>query len=100
MKRVFLCAPLYQSSGIEKYTEYLLRCGAAPVAPHFFVPCLDRRNPDDVKLAWRAETSLLWMCDEMWVFGDELTSDMKKLIAFAENLPIPIQYISLEEVRI
>ena len=35
-----------------------------------------------------------WFCDEMWVFGDEITKGMKEEIKFCENLRIPIKRFS------
>ncbi len=41
MKRVYICAPLGGNTEenlkkVRRYTEYALRCGTAPVVPHFY----------------------------------------------------------------
>ena len=41
MKRVYVCAPLGGDvegnlKRVRAYTEYALRCGTAPVVPHFY----------------------------------------------------------------
>lgn len=50
MKRVYICAPLGGNTEenlkkVRRYTEYALRCGTAPVVPHFYAECLDDANP-------------------------------------------------------
>lgn len=60
MKRVYVCAPL--GGNIEEnlkkvkiYTAYALRCGTAPVVPHFYAECLDDNDPKTGNSAWRQE---------------------------------------------
>ena len=73
------------------YTKYALKQGVAPVTTHFYALCLDDNNPQDRALGMSAGMSLLWFCDEMWVFGDEITKGMKEEIKFCENLRIPVK---------
>lgn len=40
-----------------------------------------------------AGLSLLWFCDELWVFGDEISEGMKSEIQFCRNLNIPVRKI-------
>ena len=47
----------------------------------------------------QAGLSLLWVCDEVWVFGDEITEGMKKEIIFAEKLNIKVKYISEKDLK-
>ena len=49
MKKVYICAPLGGDiqGNLEKakrYTEYALKCGTAPVVPHFYAICLNHRR--------------------------------------------------------
>ena len=44
MKKVYICAPLggdvqANLERVKKYTEYALKCGTAPVVPHFYALC-------------------------------------------------------------
>ena len=46
MKKVYICAPLGGNVSenlelVKTYTEYALKCGTAPVVPHFYALCLD-----------------------------------------------------------
>ena len=75
MRKVYVCAPLGGNveSNLKKvrtYTEYALRCGTAPVVPHFYAECLDDNDPKDREVGLAAGMSLLWLCDELWLFGD------------------------------
>ncbi len=79
MKKVYICAPLggdvqANLERVKKYTEYALKCGTAPVVPHFYALCLDDSIPREREMGMAAGLSLLWFCDEMWVFGDEITT--------------------------
>ena len=97
MKCVYICAPLGGNTEenlkkVRRYTEYALRCGTAPVVPHFYAECLDEEKGISAGLA------LLWFCDEMWVFGDTVTSGMKNEIQFCKNLNIRVRNVSDEEI--
>lgn len=99
MHRVYICSPLggNLSANIEnakRYARYALECGMAPFTPHFYALILDDSNKDERNLCFQAGLSMLWVCDEVWVFGDEITEDVKSEIRFAEKLNINVRYIS------
>ena len=96
MQRVYICSPLggNVSANIENAKRYALECGMAPVIPHFYALVLNDDNPEERKLGMQAGISLLWVCDEVWVFGNQITDGMKKEIRFAEKLNIKVRYIS------
>ncbi len=103
-KKVYICAPL--GGNVKEnlgnailYTKYALKQGVAPVTTHFYALCLDDNNPQDRALGMSAGMSLLWFCDEMWVFGDEITKGMKEEIKFCENLRIPVKRFSGVEMK-
>ena len=103
MKKVYICSPL--GGNIErnlqrakKYTEYALKCGTAPVVPHFYALCLDDNNPKEREIGMAAGLSLLWFCDEMWIFGDEVTEGMRSEMQFCKNLNIRTRTIRENEV--
>ena len=104
MRKVYVCAPLGGNveSNLKKvrtYTEYALRCGTAPVVPHFYAECLDDNNPKDREVGLAAGMSLLWLCDEVWVFGDTVTDGMRAELKFGKNLNIRIRYITEKEIQ-
>lgn len=104
MKRVYICAPLGGNIDenlyrVKEYTRYTLKCGDAPVVPHFYVLCLDDNDPEERKIGMAAGLSLLWLCDEMWVFGNKVTEGMKSEIQFCQNLNIRIRKIKDEKIN-
>lgn len=105
MKNVFICSPLggrracapdfaANLENAKRYTKYALECGAAPVVPHFYAEILDDNDPEQRSLGMRAGLSLIWNCDECWVFGERITEGMSKEIRFAQKLNITIRRFS------
>lgn len=104
MKKVYVCAPLggnieQNLKKVKTYTEYALRCGTAPVVPHFYAECLDDNNPKDREVGLAAGMSLLWLCDEVWVFGDTVTDGMSAELKFCKNLNIRVRKITEKEIQ-
>lgn len=103
MRKVYVCAPLGGNveSNLKKvrtYTEYALRCGTAPVVPHFYALCLDDHIPKEREIGMKAGLSLLWFCDELWIFGEEITEGMKSEIQLCKSLNIRTRKIRGEEI--
>lgn len=46
-----------------------------------------------------AGQSLLWFCDEMWVFGDVISKGMQKEIDFCKTMNIRVRYVKDSEMR-
>ena len=104
MKRVYVCAPLGGNieenlKKVKTYTAYALRCGTAPVVPHFYAECLDDNDPKDREIGLAAGMSLLWLCDEVWVFGDTVTDGMRAELQFCKNLNIRVRMITEKEIQ-
>ena len=103
MKKVYICAPLGGDvkGNIEKvkqYTRYALLCGTAPFVSHFYALCLDDCIPKERELGMAAGLSLLWFCDELWIFGDTITTGMQSEIDFCKKLNIRVRHIKESEV--
>ena len=104
MKKVYLCAPLggdvtANLEKIRQYCRYALLCGTAPVVPHFYAECLDDNDPNDREIGLAAGMSLLWLCDEVWAFGDVITDGMRAELKFSKNLNIRTRHISEKEIQ-
>ena len=104
MRKVYVCAPLGGNieenlKKVKTYTAYALRCGTAPVVPHFYAECLDDNDPKDREIGLAAGMSLLWLCDEVWVFGDTVTDGMRAELKFCKNLNIRTRHITEKEIR-
>lgn len=103
MKKVYICAPL--GGDVEgnikraiRYTEYALKCDAAPIVPHFYALCLDDNIQAERELGMAAGLSLLWFCDELWIFGEKATDGMADEIRFCQSLNIKTRNIREEEI--
>lgn len=104
MRKVYVCAPLGGNveSNLKKvrtYTEYALRCGTAPVVPHFYAKCLDDSVPAEREIGHSAGIALLWFCDELWLFGDTVTEGMAAELQFCKHLNIRIRKIRQNEIQ-
>ncbi len=104
MKKVYICSPLggdveHNLENARRYTKYALMCGTAPVVPHFYAECLDDGNPKDREISLAAGLSLLWFCDEMWIFGNEVTKGMAAELQFCKNLRIKIRAVQEDEIN-
>ena len=104
MKKVYICAPLGGDvqgnlQKAKRYSEYALRCGAAPVTPHFYALCLDDSIPEEREMGMAAGLSLLWFCDEVWVFDNQTTDGMRAEIKLAHNLNIRVKVIKEHEIK-
>ena len=104
MEKVYICAKLGGDVDgnlvkVRRYTEYALKCGTAPVVPHFYALCLDDSNPKEREIGIAAGLSLLWFCDALWIFGDEITEGMEAEIRFCKNLNIRIRHIRDNEIK-
>ncbi len=104
MKKVYICAPLGGNveenlKRVKEYVRYALKCGTAPVVPHFYALCLDDNNPKEREIGRAAGLSLLWFCDEMWIFGDKVTEGMKDEFQFCINLNIHIRKIGEDKLN-
>lgn len=104
MRKVYICAPLGGDvegnlKRVREYARYALKCGTAPVVPHFYALCLDDNVPEERELGMAAGMSLLWFCDELWIFGDEVTEGMAAEIQFCKNLNVKTRHIRESEIR-
>ena len=103
-KKVYICAPLGGNvkknlNRVRNYTRYALMCGMAPVVPHFYALCLNDTIPNEREIGMAAGLSLLWFCDEMWIFGDEITAGMTEEIQFCKTLNVKTRKIRESEIN-
>lgn len=103
-RKIYICAPiaedLNESIGqVKQYAEYVLKCGMAPVIPHFYYACMDKIGEKELETIRSACTSLLWYSDEMWIFGDEVTENMEREIRFCKTLNMRTRKIPRKDLR-
>lgn len=106
MKRIFVCSPLRGNieQNLRKTKEYcrcvLTQCGAVPIAPHlYFTQFLNELDPAERKAGIRCGLELLAGCDELYYFGDTITSGMAVEIEEARRLGIPVRHIPSAELE-
>ena len=102
-KKVYICAPLGGNiqenlKKVKQYARFALLCGTAPVVPHFYALCLNDNLPKEREIGMSAGLSLLWLCDEMWIFGGKETEGMRAEIQFCKNLNVRIRRIQDSEI--
>ena len=51
------------------------------------------KKENERKIGMKAGQSLLWFCDELWVFGDVITEGMQAEIQFCKTMNIRIRFI-------
>ena len=103
MRKVYIRAPLGGNiqenlKKVKQYARFALLCGTAPVVPHFYALCLNDNIPKEREIGMSAGLSLLWLCDELWIFGNEETEGMRAEIQFCKNLNVRIRRIQDSEI--
>ena len=102
-KKVYICAPLPftedDMTQIKRYTAYALACGTAPVVPHFYILCQQTSKHKALDAIQAASKSLLWYCDEVWVFGEQITENMSEELKFCKTMNIRTRRIREKEIR-
>ncbi len=105
IKKVYICFPWKDGDNegnlenLKKCIRYALNCGTSPVVPQFYDLCIDTDKTEDSEASLSAGLNLLWFCDEMWIFGSEITKRMKIEIKFCENLNIKVLRISIDKIE-
>ena len=73
-------------SRAKGYCRFAVSKGVIALAPHLLYPqFMDDGDEDQRILGLRFAISLLYRCDELWVFGDKVSAGMAKEIEKAEK---------------
>lgn len=79
--------------------RYAIDQGHTPIAVHLLYPqMLDDSNPAERETGLRLGLRVLESCDELWAFGDRLSTGMKREIEAAKALDLPIRQITEQEL--
>lgn len=97
-KKIYVCAPFGENlqEEIEEaklYYEHVLKQGGVPVGPHAYAVMLGSGTEQKKKQMRQAGMSLLWFCDEVWVFGENQTENMQEELCFCRNMKLKIKRI-------
>ena len=97
-KVVYVCSPLKGElqENITKAIQYCRQTkelGYIPYAPHvLFTTFMDDNDPKERIIAMHMGLEMLKKCDELWVFGSQITEGMAREILRAKELGIPVYY--------
>lgn len=100
-RRVYVCHPFANdpqanTERVQQLCRALTDSGHLPVAPHIYLPqFLDEGTERDRALALCLE--LVGACDELRVYGGQVTAGMRREIERAEALGVPVRFV--EEVE-
>lgn len=88
MRCVYVCSPIRgnipeNTSKLQAYADYVSNNGRAPVLPF-------KRERDS--------KSLIFICDEVWVFGSTITDEMVSEINLAKSINLTVKYVKDSEV--
>ena len=95
---VFICSPLAGEietnlANARRYSKFAVEQGAIPLAPHLLFPqFMDDGDKAQRDLGIFFGLVLMGKCDEMWVFGETISSGMKIEITKAKKRGLRIRY--------
>ena len=98
---IFVCSPyrgdvIRNAEKAQLYCQMVIKSGLIPIAPHLYFPqFLDDNDPAEREAGIRAGLELIKHCNEIWVFGKEITDGMRQEIEFARKLEKRIKYFDV-----
>jgi hypothetical protein len=101
-KIVFICSPFagdleLNTIRARRYGRFAVTKNVVPIIPHLMYPqFLEENDSEERKLGMEMGLILLSMCQELWVFGRELSTGMAAEVRRAKKWNIPIRYFTTE----
>lgn len=101
-KIVFICSPFAgdvegNAMRARRYGRFAVSEKVIPIIPHLMYPqFLAEEDPEERKLGMEMGLVLLTKCQELWVFGNHLSSGMAVEVNKAKRWKIPIRYFTTE----
>lgn len=105
---VYICSPYRgdtekNTEKARKYSRFAVESKAIPMTPHLLYPqFMDDSNPEERYLAtYVINYVLIGKCQEVWVFGEDISEGMGREIALAEKRRMKIRYFTetMEEAK-
>ena len=95
--KIFICSP-YQGNIEENkkkavtYARITVMSGDIPIVPHLYFPAfLDEKIPNERMTGIAMGLELMDMCDEVYVFGFDITEGMKFELEHAREMKKPVR---------
>lgn len=106
MEKVFICSPF--RGNIKENTKKAVFYGRIaigddeiPIVPHLYFPTfLDENDPNERMKGIEMGLELMDICDEVWVFGFNITEGMRIELAHAREKKKPVRLYDEEFNRI
>ena len=101
---VYICSP-YSGDGSEnldracRYSRFAVDEGCVPITPHLYLP-LFLSEETERELAIGLDLRLMDVCRELWVCGDVISDGMRREMAYAADIGIPIRHVKEEEIYV
>ena len=100
---VYICTPYagevrQNTENAKKYSRFALENKTIPLTPYLLYPqFIDDGDPAEHRMHRKINYVLLGKCDELWVFGSVLSSDMAyEIIEVARKRRMKIRYFTAE----
>ena len=97
---VYICSPFAGDTAgntqkARHYCRFAVRNGAIPFAPHLLFPqFLDDGKPAERAIGMFMGMVLLGKCEQLWVFGKDISTGMAAEIEKAEKKGMPVRYFT------
>ena len=84
-RKIYVSAPLGKDwdediENAAKYYEFTLQSECVPVGPHAYATMFGVNEASEIKRLRQAGMSLIWFCDEIWVFGEQITESTGRVL--------------------
>ena len=95
---VYICSPFSDdpeanTEKAKRYSRFAVDVGAIPFAPHLLLP-LYMKEESERGLALFMDMVFLSKCDQLWVFGEKISSGMQAEIDKATKKNMKIRYFT------
>ena len=103
-RKIYVSAPLGKDwdediENAAKYYEFTLQSECVPVGPHAYATMFGVNEASEIKRLRQVGMSLIWFCDEIWVFGEQITESMQEEISFGRNMKIRMRKIRDKDIK-
>lgn len=105
-KMVFICSPFRgnEKENVAKakfYARVAIGIGAIPIVPHLYFPqFLDEKKAAERMDGIEMGLELMDCCDEVWVYGFNITQGMEFELDHARETKVPVRLYDLDMNRV
>ena len=99
---VYICSPYSgntkkNTENARKYSRFAVDCHYLPITPHiYFTQFMNDNIPEERDIAIFMNWVLMSKCEQLWVFGDNISTGMKTEIDRAKRKHMKIRYFTEE----